>query len=150
MSVNLVLLRKLCKKMRCFLEKFTQLAQNLNLGGDVGGVGALPIIQYTGCAKSTDRMLLEPRCTSLITSSRHPLEMFFAGFLLRLSRLKRSQDILVGQFGPTTLNFCYYFYLIVLFWDTQQMIMRMRIIFSPSISSSMGGGMTGKLYEVCV
>ena len=25
--VNLVLLRKLCKKTRCFLEKFTQLAQ---------------------------------------------------------------------------------------------------------------------------
>ena len=24
---------------------------NLNSGGDLGGVGALPIIQYTGCAK---------------------------------------------------------------------------------------------------
>ena len=76
----------------------------------------LPIIQYTGCAKkSTNRMLLEPRCTSSITSSRHPLEMFFARFLLRLSRIKRSQDILMGQFGPTALNFCYYFYLLVLF-----------------------------------
>ena len=76
----------------------------------------LPIIQYTGCAKkSTNRMLLEPRCTISITSSRHPLEMFFARFLLRLSRIKRSQDILMGQFSPTALNFCYYFYLLVLF-----------------------------------
>ena len=65
--------------------------------------------------KVANRMLLEPRCTSSITSSRHPLEMFFARFLLRLSRIKRSQDILMGQFSPTALNFCYYFYLLVLF-----------------------------------
>ena len=31
--------------------------------------------------------------------------MFFAGLLLRLSRIKRSQDISMGKFGPTALNF---------------------------------------------
>ena len=82
-------------------------------------VGALFLEVQGVPKKGTNRMLLEPRCTSSITSSRHPLEMFFARFLLRLSRLKRSQDILMGQFGPTALNFCYYFYLLVLFWDTQ-------------------------------
>ena len=42
--------------------------------------------------------------------------MFFAGFLLRLSRIKRSQDILMGKFGPTALNFGYDFFSISTFF----------------------------------
>ena len=30
---------------------------------------------------------------------------FFGQFLPRLSRIKRSEDILMGKFGPTALNF---------------------------------------------
>ena len=65
----------------------------------------------TGCPKKgTNRMLLDPRCTGSITSSKHPLGLnlfFFSRFLLRLSWIKRSQDILMGKFGPTALNFGY-------------------------------------------
>ena len=39
--------------------------------------------------------------------------MFFAGLLLRLSRIKRSQDISMGKFGPTALNFYYVFFLLL-------------------------------------
>ena len=60
--------------------------------------------------KGTNGMLLEPRWTSSITSSRRSLGLenaFLARFLLRLSRIKLSQDISTGKFGPTALNFGY-------------------------------------------
>ena len=56
-------------------------------------------------------MLLKPHCTGSITSSRHPWawKMRFACFLLRLRRIKRSQDISMGKFGAIALNFGYAF-----------------------------------------
>ena len=55
----------------------------------------------------TNRMLLEPRCTGLITKIRDPLCLyfFFGCFLLRLCRIKCSQVMFMGKFGPTALNF---------------------------------------------
>ena len=56
--------------------------------------------------KGTNRMLLEPQCTGSITSSKHALglgNVYFARFLLRLSRIKCTQDISMGKFGPTAL-----------------------------------------------
>ena len=49
--------------------------------------------------KGTNRMLLEPQCTGSITSSKHALglgNVYFARFLLRLSRIKGFQDISMG------------------------------------------------------
>ena len=37
-------------------------------------------------------------------------------FLLRLSKIKRPQGILIGKFGPTALIFGYDFFLFVPFW----------------------------------
>ena len=66
-------------------------------------------------------MLLEPQCTGSITSGRHPLglgNVYFARFLLRLCRIKCTQDISMGKFGPTALNFGYDFFPLVRFFET--------------------------------
>ena len=46
--------------------------------------------------------------------------MFFGRFLLRLSRIKRSQVMFMGKFGPTALNLCSkeFFSISQFFWDT--------------------------------
>ena len=52
-------------------------------------------------------MLLEPRCTGSITSSRHPLglEMFFKLFLTKTKQDQAHPSHVQGKFGPTALNF---------------------------------------------
>ena len=60
-------------------------------------------------------MLMEPRCTYSIISSRYPSQpdldkgvtgnYFFGRSLLKLSRIKRSQVMSMGKFGPAALNF---------------------------------------------
>ena len=56
--------------------------------------------------KCTNRMLLEPKCTGSNTSVLQwlapfgPKKCFFGRFLLRLSRIKRSQVILMVKFTP--------------------------------------------------
>ena len=68
-------------------------------------VGAPFFLEVQGVPKKgTNRMLLEPRCTGSITRSRHPLGL---ENVFLLSRIKRSQDISMGKFGPTALNFGY-------------------------------------------
>ena len=37
---------------------------------------------------------------------------------LRISRIRHSQDISMGEFSPTILNFGYDFFVLLLFWDT--------------------------------
>ena len=84
----------------------------------------------TGCPKKkgTFRMLLEPRCTCSITSSWHPSHPdsdellsandFFGRFLVRLlSKIKRSQVMSIGHFGPPALNFGYDFWALATFWS---------------------------------
>ena len=78
--------------------------------------------------KGTFRMLLEPRCTRSITSSWHPSHPdsdellsandFFGRFLVRLlSKIKRSQVMSIGHFGPPALNFGYDFWALATFWS---------------------------------
>ena len=62
-------------------------------------------------------MLLEPRCTGSITSSRHPLglEMFFKLFLTKTKQDQAHPSHVQGKFGPTALNFFYNFFVMVTF-----------------------------------
>ena len=50
----------------------------------------------------------------------HPAPLVSGRFLLRLSRIKHSQVISIGKFGPTALNFGkdFFLLLVTLFWDT--------------------------------
>ena len=49
----------------------------------------------------------------------HPAPLASGRFLLRLGRIKHSQVIWMGKFGPTALDFGKDFFLLVtLFWDT--------------------------------
>ena len=71
--------------------------------------------QTKGCPKKvTFRILLEPQCNCSITRSRHPSQpyldepasgSFFCRFLVRQSRIKRSQVVYMGGFSPVALNF---------------------------------------------
>ena len=63
-------------------------------------------------------MLLEPQCTGSITNSRRPLSLENVFLLVLLSRIKRSQDILMGKFGSTALNFGNVFFLLIPFFGT--------------------------------
>ena len=44
-------------------------------------------------------------------------KMFFARFLLRLSKIKRSQDILMSKFGPKAQHFGHDFFPLVTFLE---------------------------------
>ena len=90
--------------------------------------GLSHICIYTGCPKKvTNSMLLEPLCSSSITSqwsaSLWPGKCFFLS-LIRLSRIKRSQAMSIVQFSPTALKFGYDFVLTVNFFRTPCMLPR--------------------------
>ena len=113
----------LCKRSFCvkakrillekLLEERTMAAGEFLMWTNWGEHLFLPTIccslPTTGCPKKvTNGMLLEPLCTGSITSSQQPvcLEKMFTGrFLLRQSRIKCSQVMSMGKFGPTALNF---------------------------------------------
>ena len=70
----------------------------------------------TGCPKKlTYRMLLEPLCTQTVqsqvagTTTGGPpgdwKNVFWSFLTKTISRIKRSQVIFMGKFGPTALNF---------------------------------------------
>ena len=63
-----------------------------------------------GSQKVTNTMLLEPWCPGSFNISQHPLwpekKCFF------VVRIKHSQVRSLGKFGPTALNFGYYFFLL--------------------------------------
>ena len=68
----------------------------------------------TGCPKKvTIRMLLEPWCTGLITSGRHPLGL--ENYIWLFFNLHDQTLIFMVKFSPTTLNFDYDFVLSVHF-----------------------------------
>ena len=59
--------------------------------------------------KVTNRILLEPWCPGSFTISQHPP---MTGKMFLVVRIKHSQVRSLGKFGPTALNFGYYFFLL--------------------------------------
>ena len=68
----------------------------------------------TGCPKKvTNRMLLEPWCSGSTTGGWHPVgleSVVLCRFLLRLSRIKRSQVMSMVKFSPIRHGICQIFY----------------------------------------